>query len=234
MVDLPKPTAIIFDWDNTLVDTWPIIHAALVETFTALGKEPWTIEMTRARVRKSMRDSFPEVFGENWQAAGEVYQKAYRANHLSDLTPLPGAKTLLDTIASYRIPSFVVSNKKGGNLRQEIAHLGWNDYFLGISGADDAAKDKPHPDPVHFALKQAEIEPHAGIWFIGDSDIDLECAKNTNCIPILYGAEAAAHAEYTPTHYQTFPYQAHWHNHDEAITLLRGVMEDKRGLAAVS
>ena len=26
---LPKPKAVIFDWDNTLVDTWPLIHQAI-------------------------------------------------------------------------------------------------------------------------------------------------------------------------------------------------------------
>ena len=26
LLQLPKPKAVIFDWDNTLVNTWPIIH----------------------------------------------------------------------------------------------------------------------------------------------------------------------------------------------------------------
>ena len=58
------PRAFLFDWDNTLVDSWPIIHDALNVTLTAFGKEPWSLDETRSRVRKSMRDSFPKLFGD--------------------------------------------------------------------------------------------------------------------------------------------------------------------------
>ena len=55
-MSLPKPKAVIFDWDNTLVNTWPIIHEALAATFKEMGQQPWTLEQTMARVRKSMRE----------------------------------------------------------------------------------------------------------------------------------------------------------------------------------
>jgi phosphoglycolate phosphatase len=35
---LALPKAVIFDWDNTLVDSWPVIHHALNETLEAYGK----------------------------------------------------------------------------------------------------------------------------------------------------------------------------------------------------
>ena len=54
-VHIQKPRALIFDWDNTLVDTWPTIHEALRQTFNAMDLEPWTLAETRQRVRKSMR-----------------------------------------------------------------------------------------------------------------------------------------------------------------------------------
>ena len=40
----PRPAAIVFDWDNTLVDTWPVIHESLMVTLSAMGHEPWTFE----------------------------------------------------------------------------------------------------------------------------------------------------------------------------------------------
>src|SRR3954468_17257394 len=85
---LPAPKAVIFDWDNTLVDTWPIIHAALNATFREWKLPEWTMEQTTSRVRKSMRDSFPEIFGKEWEKAGAFYQKQYKANHLMKLEPL--------------------------------------------------------------------------------------------------------------------------------------------------
>jgi phosphoglycolate phosphatase len=35
---LKKPKAIIFDWDNTLVDTWPLIQTAIDTTMVQMGK----------------------------------------------------------------------------------------------------------------------------------------------------------------------------------------------------
>ena len=76
-VHIQKPRALIFDWDNTLVDTWPTIHEALRQTFNAMDLEPWTLAETRQRVRKSMRESFPELFGSRWIKARNIFYNAY-------------------------------------------------------------------------------------------------------------------------------------------------------------
>ncbi len=63
LLKLPKPKAVIFDWDNTLVDTWPLIQAAIDATMRATGREEWGLEKVRNNVHKSMRESFPKIFG---------------------------------------------------------------------------------------------------------------------------------------------------------------------------
>ena len=217
---LPAPKAIIFDWDNTLVNTWPIIHEAMNNTFRDLKKPLWTFEQTKARVRKSMRDAFPEVFGEGWESAATLYQNYYRAIHLEQLEALPQAEEVLEQVKARGWFCVVVSNKKGVNLRKEVEHIGWGKYFDNVIGADDAPRDKPHTDPVHLAFEKSHIKPGPDVWFVGDSDIDLHCALNTGCTAILYGESARDHAEYTKTHFQGFPYHAHVHSHNELLELI--------------
>lgn len=217
---LPTPKAVIFDWDNTLVNTWPVIHDALVATFTEMSLQPWTFEQTKARVKKSMRDSFPEIFGQDWQKAGERYQAHYRATHLDKLEALPRAREVLEEVKRLGLYSVVVSNKKGVNLRQEAEHIGWNHLFDAVVGADDAARDKPFADPVALALAKSPVQAGRDVWFVGDSEIDLECAKNTGCTAILYG-DCAAHPDYNDTHYQGFAYHAHAVDHTQMLGLLR-------------
>ena len=219
-MQLPKPKAIIFDWDNTLVDTWPVIHEAMVATFTEMGQEPWTLAQTKARVKKSMRDAFPELFGDRWQKAGEIYQQHYKANHLQKLQPLPMAYEVLKRIKELGLYCVVVSNKKGPTLRKEVKHMGWKPLFDSIVGSDDAKNDKPHADPVLLAFEKTHIKPAENVWFIGDSDVDLECALNTGCTAILYGESAKDHPDYSTTHFHGFPYHAHVHNHTETLNLL--------------
>ncbi len=194
MHHLPKPKAVLFDWDNTLVDTWPVIHLALTHAFTTMGMDAWTLEQTKARVRKSMRDSFPEVFGENWQEAGRIYQNKYRECHLDQLKAINGAEEMLRILRA-KVPYLgIVSNKTGENLRKELAALKWNHYFDCAVGSGDSPRDKPYPDPVHLALQGSNITPGRDVWFIGDSDIDIECANGLNLTAILYG-DAVIHNE---------------------------------------
>ena len=135
--------AIIFDWDNTLIDSWHAILDAQNHTLIAFGLEPWTLEETRQRVRGSMRESFPALFGARWREAGEVFYRRFTERHMQTLQPLPGAAALLEELHGSGLYLAVVSNKKGDYLRKEAAHLGWDRYFGRIVGAFDAARDKP-------------------------------------------------------------------------------------------
>jgi len=56
--DPVRPRAVLFDWDNTLIDSWPVIHESLNATLTAYGLDPWTMDETRARARDGPKASF--------------------------------------------------------------------------------------------------------------------------------------------------------------------------------
>ena len=58
------PTVLLYDWDNTLVDGWAAVAAALNAVFAAFAMPFWTVEDTRARARLSLRESFPVMFGD--------------------------------------------------------------------------------------------------------------------------------------------------------------------------
>jgi phosphoglycolate phosphatase len=190
------PKAVLFDWDNTLVNTWDVIHDAMNVTLTAHGQEPWTLAQTRQRVRRSMRDAFPDLFGERWQEAGERFYARYQEIHLDKLNPSPGARQMLDDLTSAGVYLGVVSNKLGSYLREEAAHMGWSGYFGRLVGALDAAHDKPARDTVELALDGSGIGPGPAVWFAGDTAIDLECAGNSGCTPVLIRAQSPQPEEF--------------------------------------
>lgn len=181
------PRAVLFDWDNTLVESWATIHRAMNETLSALGHAEWSAEETRARVRRSLRDAFPALFGERWHEARDLYYARYEAIHLEMLRPCPGAEALLELLAGRGIPAAVVSNKTGRFLRREVGHLNWDRFFVGLVGATDAPADKPHPVVVERALEGAGVAPGPEVWLVGDTWIDMQCAKESGCTAILIG-----------------------------------------------
>ncbi|MPZ10347.1 MAG: HAD hydrolase-like protein [Kiloniellaceae bacterium] len=183
---LPCPKAILFDWDNTLVDSWSVIHHAMTATFEAMGRRPWTLEETRRNVRKSARDSFPELFGDRAEEATAVFYRTYEADHLSQLRALPGAGEMLHALAAAEnLLLGVVSNKRGRLLRLEAAELGWDKYFDALVGAADATHDKPAREVVDLALAGSGIPAGPAVWFVGDTDIDVLCACNSGCTAVL-------------------------------------------------
>ena len=195
-----RPRAILFDWDNTLVDSWATIHEALNICMAAMGKPAWALSETRERVRLSLRESFPIHFGERWEEARQIYLDSFRSIHLERLAALPGRGELLRSLAAEGIFLGVVSNKTGSLLRLEAKQIGWSAYFGNVVGAGDASADKPDAAPVRLALASSGIEPGAAVWFVGDTGVDMECAGNSGCLPVLLGGEPASEElrEYAP------------------------------------
>lgn len=178
------PRAVLFDWDNTLIDSWGIIEASVNVTLEAMGHPRWTSEEIRIRVRHSLRNAFPPLFGERWEEARTIYYDHFAANHLAQLRALPGAGTLLETLHGHGVYLAVVSNKTGRFLRAEAEALGWSRYFGSLIGAGDAFSDKPAVAPVTLALAPAGVAVGEA-WFVGDADIDMECAHAAGCLPVL-------------------------------------------------
>lgn len=215
-MSIKKPKAILFDWDNTLADTWPVIHASLTKTFEEMGKTPWTLEETKRRVHRSLRDSFPEVFGDQWEKAGEIYLSHFKSIHLERLEALHGAEEVLKHLSGLDVYLAVVSNKTGENLRAEVGHMGWEGYFEKIIGAKDAHADKPDPAPVKMALEGSGIHPGREVWFVGDSATDLECATNTGCVPVFYGDQ-----DLTEERFKDHQPEHHFENHAALLDAIK-------------
>jgi phosphoglycolate phosphatase len=212
---MKPPRAILFDWDNTLVNTWPTIVECYRDTFAALGQTPWTAEEVRQRAHGSLRDVFPTLFGARAGEAEKVFYETFHRIHLERLEPLPGAAALLARCAEAGCYVAVVSNKVGDNLRAEVAHLGWQRWIARAVGAKDAKRDKPAPDPIYMALAGTEIAPDHSVWMVGDTPADLKCAHAAGCFPVLFGS-----VEQLADRLGEFPPRLHARNCHELAALL--------------
>lgn len=225
MLNYPKPKAILFDWDNTLADTWPIIHEALHAAFTAMGHTPWTMEETKQNTHFSLRDAFPKRFGDRWEEARDVYIKTFRSMHLEKIGILPGAVEVLDYLRGTDVFLGVVSNKTGAYLRDEVAHLNWGKYFDTVIGAMDAKTDKPSAEPLLLALKDSFIAPGEEVWLVGDAVTDIECAFNAGCTPLFYGPYDVplGYAESHPHRVEKLNHLRHARDHVELLAFFKEV-----------
>jgi phosphoglycolate phosphatase len=180
-----RPSVLLFDWDNTLVDGWTGITAALNAAFGAFDMPAWTVEDTKNRVRVSLKESFPVMFGEAWEHARDIFYERFRGDHLEHVTPMRGAAEAL--LAGAAWPRGVVSNKAGKYLRAEVAHLGWAEHFGAVIGAGDASADKPSPEPILMALEQMGFAADRTVWYLGDTALDMVAARAAGVTAVLVG-----------------------------------------------
>ncbi len=195
------PKAVLFDWDNTLIISRDIMYQSLYAAMNKMNidhdilKSPQFIESRHL----SIRDSFPYIFGDNWEKVFEVYEEHFQSTHLQKVILMPQAKEFLEVANTYNLPMSIVSNKEGNYLRKEAKKLEVDKHFYNIIGSYDADTDKPSIAPVKAAIVGIIDQCDYDVWFIGDSIVDMKCAKNSGCLPILFGenedeiAEAKKH-----------------------------------------
>lgn len=175
----------LFDWDNTLVESWDTIHNAWNATLDDFSLPRATLAETKARVRLSAKESFPKVFGADSARAIALYRKHYQDAHTTP-KPILHAETFLQFCQEQRIPCGVISNKSDDFLQQEIAELEWQSYFpLGSIGAGKASADKPNPIVLHTLLP--EVADFSNYYYIGDTGVDIEFAHRCGMVSVLIG-----------------------------------------------
>lgn len=181
----PRPSLLLYDWDNTLVDGWVGITAALNAAFDAFSLPHWRVQDTRERARVSMRESFPKLFGPDWQRARDIFLGSLSEQHLQHVRPMDGAADLLDAGSAWT--QGVVSNKTGRFLRAEVKHLGWDRHFSTVVGAGDAKADKPDPASILLALSNLSARPEPTVWYLGDTASDMQAARAAGITAVLVG-----------------------------------------------
>ena len=182
---MPPPRLVLWDWDNTLVDGWAAIEAGLNAAFAAFGLPTWSRAEVLGNVRRALRESFPELFGADWERARDIFYAEVRRQHLAVLTPMPGAAAALGAVAAAGLRQGVISNKQGPLLRAEAAHLGWEGHFGALVGAGDAAADTR----IETGGDDHRVGAAAGpdVWYVGDTAMDMQAARAAGCLPVLLG-----------------------------------------------
>lgn len=185
-VTIAKPRAVLFDWDDTVVQSWPIAVEAFNASLVHMGMPAWSEPEIRRNSGLSAKDAYIKLFGEDrWQEADKVYYDTFHRLAAGGAPAHQGAEDVLKFLRGQNVYLGVVSNKRGDVLRHDAAHIGYDGYFDRIVGAGDAAADKPDPAHVLMALGDSGILPGPDVWFVGDSHMDMICAHRAGCTPIL-------------------------------------------------
>jgi phosphoglycolate phosphatase len=185
----------IFDLDGTILDTLDDLTDSLNYALSAHGLPQRTRAETQAFLGNGYRKLIECAVGERAlesEVVDGVLQTftAYYAEHSQIKTkPYDGIELLLQTLTARGAKCAVVSNKFNGAVKTLIPHY-FGDAFAAAFGSDESIglMRKPAPDTVLAVMKTLGATAEDTVY-IGDSDVDLETAKNAGlpCIAVTWG-----------------------------------------------
>lgn len=181
---------IIFDLDGTLLDTiddltdavnhtlikygFPIRHRNEILDFVGHGAK---VLIERA-LPNDQKHRIDEVLSD--------YKNYYDSHAMHKTKPYQGITDLL-TRLNQNIKLGVVSNKQDKAVKQLVSHY-FEPIFIAVVGESKQVPKKPDPASVLKVIEMMNLSPN-DVVFVGDSEVDIETAKNVGCdmIAVTWG-----------------------------------------------
>lgn len=178
--------AVFFDFDGTLVDSEPLIGAALSEVLARHGFQFDPADVGRV-VGPPMSVMIERITGCSSEEAAALYaeyQQCYLDEHAPRTVAYPGAVELLDALAAAGIPLAMVTNKHLRSASRVLGYLGWAERFQALVCADNAPRPKPYPEHALEAARLLGVTPEESA-LVGDLEVDMACGKDAGLARVI-------------------------------------------------
>ena len=187
-----KITTIIFDMDGTVLNTLDDLTDSVNYVFSKFGLP--------ARRRDEYRQFFGNGIGYAMKCAAPegtpdslieemipVFKEYYDIHCLDKTGPYEGIIELMKELRNSDFKMAIVSNKIDSAVK-ELNERFFSEYVSVAIGERPGVNRKPAPDTVFAALAELGSSTDEAVY-IGDSEVDLMTAKNSNlpCIAVLWG-----------------------------------------------
>lgn len=172
-----RPTAVLFDLDGTLIDTYRLYLESYRRALSPyLGYAP-TAEEIAARSPSAERRFLADWVGEE-HAAGchEAMLRHYAALHGALGEGMyPGVREMLAALRSAGLGLGVVTGKGRRAWETTAAGLDLGAFDVVVT-EDEVRSPKPDPEGIHAALRALELPPGSAVY-VGDSAGDLRAGR---------------------------------------------------------
>lgn len=175
--------AAIFDMDGTILNTLDDLMDSTNFALKNNGLKERSLEEIRFFVGNGIQKLIERAVPQG--TSKEVFEKVFAdfkshyKIHCADKTSYyDGIPLVIQTLRKMGVKTAVVSNKADFAV-QELVEVYFKGLFDVALGEKTGVSKKPSPDMVNAALSVLGVEKEAA-FYIGDSDVDFETAKNSS------------------------------------------------------
>lgn len=184
--------AVLLDMDGTVLDTLSDLHAAVNRSFEEFSLPA----VSRARVRASLGNGAARLIRGCLQEGADdetaervlaVYLPYYDSHCSINTRPYEGIVPMMERLRADGVKLAIISNK-GDAAVKKLAREHFPGLLEAAVGESATVRRKPNPDAVLAAAK-ALGEDIADCVYVGDSEVDIQTAKNAGmaCISVSWG-----------------------------------------------
>ena len=189
---LGKVRFVVFDWDNTLAQSRPVLLYAIRQVLAEKELPCWEEVCKKRDNSLSFRDNFPNFFGVRAEEIYARYAEVYLQNVAGMISTFDGVREVLDYLLSRQVKLMIMSNKDRRLLDYELPLLFEPKMFEKVVCGHEAKHDKPYPEHLYYVLDgylaPQEISPEL-VWMVGDSPQDSDCARAAHALPVRIGED---------------------------------------------
>jgi HAD superfamily hydrolase (TIGR01509 family) len=173
--------SILFDWDGTLLDSFPAGYHASVTVLRSFG-----IEVDRKRFLETYSPNWYEsyrVLGvpeSEWDRADQLWRTTYR-RQISEIFPF--VKEMLERLRQAGMSLGLVTSGNRERVLHEIDRHGLQGIFSAVVCFEDTHEKKPHPAPLTRGLEQLSADPSTSVY-VGDRPEDIYMGQRVGTFTI--------------------------------------------------
>ena len=178
-----KYEAVIFDLDGTLLDTLEDLCDSTNYALSKFGYPKRSLEEVRSFVGNGIgklieRALPPYANRAEYDVVLAEFKAHYASNCNNKTKAYNGIYDMLDTLKNSGVKMAVVSNKVNSAV-MELCDKYFPSYFEIAIGEKEGIRRKPAPDSVFAAINALGVKKEHAVY-IGDSEVDVETAKNAH------------------------------------------------------
>lgn len=186
-----KINTVVWDMDGTILDTLEDLKDSVNYAVTSYGFSPYNMNEIRAMlgngIKVLMELAVPDGYNNPQFDACFALFKEYYQQHMNDKTkPYAKIADVMQQLQAEGWKQAIVSNKIDAAVKK-LAKV-YYPFVDTALGEKEGLARKPQPDMVWAALAELGVSQDNAVY-IGDSEVDLATAKNSNlkCISVSWG-----------------------------------------------